>query len=78
MHRPAIIVAAIASFGLAVFSFILGVNLVPTLATLTERGLVAPWYVVWVMIWLTVLSAVTLGVFLIVTVTRQMNGSPVR
>lgn len=65
MNRPAILVAAVVVFALAVVNIVLGRSLIMPLAVAQERGAGMPWYIVWTMIGLTVLSGVALGVFLI-------------
>jgi hypothetical protein len=65
MNRPAIVVAAVVVFAMAVANIVLGRNLIMPLAAAQERGAGMPWYIVWTMIGLTVLSGIALGVFLI-------------
>jgi hypothetical protein len=65
MNRPAIVVAAIIVLALAVANIILGRSLIMPLAVAQERGAGMPWYIVWTMISLTVLSAIALGLFLL-------------
>jgi len=65
MNRNAILAAAIIVFALAFANIVLGVNLVLPLEAARERGAGAPWYVVWAMIAVTVVSAVVLGGFLV-------------
>ncbi len=65
MNKFVILAAALVAFGLCAFAVIVGLNIVPSKAVLTERQLVATWYVVWTMIWAAVLTGVGIGVFLL-------------
>jgi uncharacterized membrane protein len=65
MNRNVWILAGIVVFVLAAVSVMLGMGLVPPKEIAQERGTVAGWWLVWTVIWMTVLSAVTLGVFLV-------------
>jgi hypothetical protein len=71
MNRPAVLVAALITFGLAVAVFILGQNLILSLPVATERGAGVPWYITWAMVWVTVLCAVALGTFFIRSTARK-------
>lgn len=65
MNRVAILVAAVASLGLAVASFVLGQRLILPLPVVTARGAEVPWYITWGMVWVTVVCAFALGWFLL-------------
>jgi hypothetical protein len=65
MNRIAIILAAIVTLGLAVAVVILGQNLILPLDVSTQRGAGVPWYITWIMVWVTVLCAVALSGFLL-------------
>jgi hypothetical protein len=65
MNRPGILIAALITVALGVANILLGRGLITPLALAQERGAEVPWYLVWTMIMLTVLCAVTLGVFLV-------------
>ena len=67
---PAIIVSIVV-FALAVVTYLLGVNLLPTQAEAIERQTLAPWRIVWAMIWAVEICAITLGVSLL---TRGIRG----
>ena len=71
MNRTAIILAAIVTFGLAVAAVILGQNLILPLDVSTVRGAAVPWYITWIMVWVTVLCAVALGGFLLKSTTPK-------
>jgi hypothetical protein len=65
MNRIGVIIAAVVCFVLAVALVMLGQNLILPLPVATERGAGVPWYVTWIMVWVTVGCAVALGAFLI-------------
>lgn len=65
MNRNVWIVAGIVVFALAIVSVMLGMGLVPPREIAQERGTGAGWWLVWTVIWITVLTAVSLGVFLV-------------
>lgn len=65
MNRSAIIIAAIVTFGLAAAAVILGQNLILSYDVSAQRGAGVPWYITWIMVWVTVLCAVALGGFLL-------------
>ena len=73
MNRIAILLAATVVFAIAVVNVILGQNLILPLPVLIERGAGVPWYLTWIMIWLTVGCAVALGVFLLSALVRNPN-----
>ena len=60
-------VVAAAVLGLAAFSVTLGLNLLPPRTVAEAKGTLGPWVLTWGMVWLSVLSAVTLAGFLIAT-----------
>jgi hypothetical protein len=61
---PAIVVSLVV-FGLALVTYLLGVNLLPSQAEAVEKGTVAPLRIVWAMIWLMEICAIALGVSLL-------------
>jgi hypothetical protein len=65
MNRNVWIVAGVAVFALALLNIVLGMNLVPSMAVAQEKGTVAGWWLIWVVISIAVISAVSLGCFLI-------------
>jgi hypothetical protein len=65
MNRNVWTVAGVFVFALAALNVILGKYLVPSMAVATEKGTVAGWWLIWVVISISVLSAVSLGCFLI-------------
>ena len=71
MNRTAIIAAAIASFGIGIAILIAGQNLILPLPVMQQRAGGMPWYITWVMVWITVLCAVALGGFLISATVRR-------
>ena len=71
MNRLAIVAAAIATFGIAIATFILGRNLTLPLSVMRERAGAMPWYITWAMVWVSVLCAVVLGGFLIAATVRK-------
>jgi len=71
MNRIAILLSAVASFGLAVAVFVLARTLILPLPVMIERDAEMPWYITWGMVWVTVLCAVALGAFLLTAVPRR-------
>jgi hypothetical protein len=65
MNRPAILIAALVTLGIAAINVVLGRNLIMPLEQAQKGGVGVPWYIVWVMIGMTVVSALALGLFLI-------------
>ena len=65
MNRVAILIAALVAFGAAALNVILGQQLILPLPVLIERGAEVPWYITWIMVWVTVLCAVALAGFLL-------------
>ena len=65
MNRNVWIVAGIVVLALGVMNVILGMNLVPTKAIAEQRGTGAGWWLIWSVIGLTVICAVSLGGFLL-------------
>ena len=65
MNRNVWIVAGLAVIALGILNVVLGMNLVPSMAVATERGTAAGWWLIWVVITLVLLSAVSLGGFLL-------------
>ena len=58
------IITAVVAVGLAVLAVILGLNLMPTRIEAIEKGLYAPWLIVWGMIAIVDLCAMALAGFL--------------
>jgi hypothetical protein len=73
MNRPAIVIAALASFVLGIATIVLGQNLILSLPQMIKRSAGVPWYITWVMVWITVLCAVALGGFLLAATARRSN-----
>jgi len=65
MNRNVWIVAGIGVFILAIVSVLLGMNLVPSMEVARDRGVIAGWWLIWIVIGLTVASSVALGGFLV-------------
>jgi hypothetical protein len=65
MHRNVWIVTGIVVIALGVLNVVLGLNLVPTKAIADERGTGPGWWLIWSVIALTVVCALTLGGFLL-------------
>jgi len=65
MNRNVWIVAGLVVLALGVVNVLLGMNLVPTLAVAQEKGTVAGWWLLWIVIGLVELSAIALAGFLI-------------
>jgi uncharacterized membrane protein YidH (DUF202 family) len=58
------IVGAIVVAVLGVIALMLGNGLVPSRTESLEKGTYAPWLIVWMMVWITVVCAGVLAVFL--------------
>jgi len=65
MNRSVWIVAGIVVFLLGVVNVVLGMNLVPSMAVAEERGVLAGWWLIWIVIALTFASAAALAGFLL-------------
>jgi len=65
MNRIAVVFAAVACFVLSIALVILGQQLILPLPVAAERGAGVPWYVTWIMVWVTVGCALALGIFLV-------------
>jgi hypothetical protein len=65
MNRNVWIVAGIVVIGIGILNVILGMNLVPAKAIAEERGTGPGWWLIWSVITLTVISAVSLGGYLL-------------
>jgi hypothetical protein len=65
MNRSVWIVAGIVVMALGLLNVVLGTYLVPTAAVATEKGTIAGFYLVWCVIVLVLISAVSLGGFLL-------------
>ena len=65
MNRPAVLVTALVVVGIGLINVVLGRNLIMPLALAQERGAGVPWYIVWAMIMITLLSALALAGFIL-------------
>jgi hypothetical protein len=65
MNRSVWIVAGIVVMALGLLNVVLGTYLVPTAAVATEKGTIAGFYLVWCVIVLVLISALSLGGFLL-------------
>ena len=65
MNRSVWIAAGIVVLALGVLNIVLGLNLVPTIGVAQQKGTAAGWWLIWVVIGLTVVCAVALGGFLV-------------
>ena len=65
MNRNVWLVAGLVVIALGLLNVVLGTRLVPTMAVATERGTIAGWWLIWMVIAAVVLSAVSLGGFLL-------------
>jgi hypothetical protein len=66
MNRPvpALLMASVVIV-LAVLTYLFGVYLMPSRVEAIEKGTLAPWYIVWLMIGIMELCCVALAVFLV-------------
>jgi hypothetical protein len=71
MNRIAIVVAAVVCFGLGAGNLMLGQNLILPLPQMIERGAEVPWYLTWIIVWMTALCAFSLGAFLFTSLRRK-------
>ena len=60
---------------LAILNVILGMNLVPTKAIAEQRGTVAGWWLIWIVIAISVICAVSLGGFLVAAGLGKVPGN---
>jgi len=65
MNRNVWLVAGLVVIALGLGNIILGTRMVPTMAVATEKGTIAGWWLIWFVISLVVISAVSLGGFLL-------------
>jgi hypothetical protein len=65
MNRNVWLVAGLVVIALGLVNVVLGTRMVPTMAVATEKGTIAGWWLIWVVIGLVALSAVSLGGFLL-------------
>lgn len=65
MNRNVWLVAGLAVIALGLLNVVLGTRLVPTMAVATEKGTIAGWWLIWTVIALVVISAISLGGFLL-------------
>ena len=71
MNRVAIILAAIASFGIAIANLLLAQNLILPLSVMKERSGGMPWYLTWAMVWISVFCCIALGGFLVASTRKK-------
>ena len=69
---PAIVVSVVV-FVLAIAGYMLGDGLLPTHSEAVEKGTVAPYYIVWGMIWIVEACAILLAVSLLRTGVRGLS-----
>ena len=65
MNRNVWLVAGLVVIALGLVNVVLGTRMVSTMAVATEKGTIAGWWLIWVVIGLVALSAVSLGGFLL-------------
>lgn len=65
MNRNVWLVAGLVVIALGLGNIILGTRMVPTMAVATEKGTIAGWWLIWFVISLVVISALSLGGFLV-------------
>jgi hypothetical protein len=65
MNRNVWLVAGLVVVALGIANVVMGTRMVPTMAVATERGTIAGWWLIWIVIALVVLCAVSLGGFLV-------------
>lgn len=65
MNRNVWLVTGLVVIALGVANVVMGTRMVPTMAVATERGTIAGWWLIWVVIALVVICAVSLGGFLV-------------
>lgn len=65
MNRAAVLISAFVVVAIGLINVVLGNSLIMPLALAQERGAGVPWYIVWSMILVTLLSALALGGFLL-------------
>jgi hypothetical protein len=65
MNRNVWLVAGLVVIALGILNVVMGMNLVPTMTVATERGTIAGWWLIWVVIGLVVICAISLGGFLL-------------
>ena len=71
MNRIAMLAAALVSFGIGIALLLTSQNLILSLPVMQQRAGGMPWYITWVMVWITVLCAVALGGFLTTAAIRR-------
>jgi hypothetical protein len=71
MNRNGIVAAAILTFVVGIVILVTAQHLILPLPVMQERAGGMPWYITWIMVWITVLCAVALGGFLIAATTRR-------
>ena len=72
------VTGAIMAMGLGIISFMLGLSFLPARSKAYEDGTFVPWLLAWGMIWTTLLAALALTGFLIVTGRKKEGLGGVR
>ena len=65
MNRNVWLVAGLVVIALGLLNVVLGTNLVPTMSVAIQKGTIAGWWLIWIVIGLVVISAISLGGFLV-------------
>ena len=65
MNRNVWLVAGLVVIALGLVNVVMGARMVPTMAVATEKGTIAGWWLIWIVIGLVAVSAVSLGGFLV-------------
>ena len=63
-HTALWMLGALAVFGLAAFTFWLGLVIMPPMARAKEFGTVVPWFITWGLLWLTIATALAIAGFM--------------
>jgi hypothetical protein len=61
---PAIAVSLVV-FAIAIATYVLGLGLLPSYAEAGEKQILAPYFIVWTMLWIMEACAITLGITLL-------------
>ena len=70
---PAIVVAIVV-FAIAIATYALGLGLLPSYAEASEKQIVAPYVIVWTMLWIMEACAIALGLTLLKHGVRGLSG----